>query len=169
MKTLVELYLSHTGKVSDKWELYLREYDRLFSPYRTLPISILEIGIQNGGSLEILSKYFVNASKFVGCDINLNCALLNYEDPRITVIIGDATTAETKEKIVHHAENFDIIIEDGSHVSGDIIKAFTQYFRKRGTSVGESYRVAASALDRIDALNEFAGAACQAGRRRALT
>lgn len=140
MKTLAEIYQSHTGKISDKWELYLREYDRLFSPYRTQPISILEIGIQNGGSLEIWGKYFLNATKFVGCDINPNCAKLNYDDSRIAVVIGDATTDETKEKITRQAEFFDIIIDDGSHVSGDIVQAFAKYFsmlREGGIFVAE--------------------------------
>ena len=128
MKTLVELYKNHTGKVSDKWDLYLHEYDRLFSPYRTKPISILEIGIQNGGSLEIWSKYFVNANKVIGCDINQRCAQLKYDDPRIAVIVGDATSTDAREKIIQQAGIFDLIIDDGSHVSGDIVRAFTQYF-----------------------------------------
>ncbi len=128
MKTLLNLYKSHTGKVSDKWSLYLQEYDRIFSPYRNQTISLLEIGVQNGGSLEIWSQYFPNAKKFVGCDINPNCAQLRYEDPRITVIVGDATTRETQVKVLEKSETFDLIIEDGSHASSDIIKAFARYF-----------------------------------------
>lgn len=128
MKTLLDLYKSHTGKVSDKWALYLREYDRLFAPYREQTISLLEIGIQNGGSLEIWSHYFPNAQKFVGCDINPDCAKLAYEDPRISVIVGDATTAETQAQVLAQSTSFDLIIEDGSHTSSDIVKAFARYF-----------------------------------------
>jgi glycosyltransferase involved in cell wall biosynthesis/23S rRNA U2552 (ribose-2'-O)-methylase RlmE/FtsJ len=128
MKKLIDLYHTHTGKVSDKWALYLHEYDRLFSPYRDLPISVLEIGVQNGGSLEIWSQYFPNAKKIVGSDINLDCAKLQFGDPRIKVIVGDATTEETKQKILKHSDYFDFIIEDGSHTSGDIVKSFALYF-----------------------------------------
>ena len=128
MKTLLDLYKSHTGKVSDKWTLYLREYDRLFAPYREQAISMLEIGIQNGGSLEIWSQYFPNALKFVGCDINPDCAKLAYTDPRIAVIVGDATTTETQAKVLAQAATYDLIIEDGSHTSSDIVKAFARYF-----------------------------------------
>lgn len=32
--TLMQLYRSHQGKVSDKWDIYLAEYDRLFTPFR---------------------------------------------------------------------------------------------------------------------------------------
>ena len=54
-KSLQQMYFEHHGKVSDKWSLYLREYDRIFGPYRSSKIAMLEIGIQNGGSLEIWS------------------------------------------------------------------------------------------------------------------
>ena len=128
MKTLLDLYKSHTGKVSDKWALYLREYDRLFAPYREQTISMLEIGIQNGGSLEIWSQYFPNAQKFVGCDINPDCAKLTYADPRIAVIVGDATTQDTQAQVLAQSASFDLIIEDGSHTSSDIVKAFVRYF-----------------------------------------
>ena len=106
MKTLLNLYKSHTSKVSDKWSLYLREYDRIFAPYRNQTISLLEIGVQNGGSLEIWSEYFPNAVKFVGCDINPNCAQLLFEDPRITVIVGDATTPETQTKVLEKSVQY---------------------------------------------------------------
>ncbi len=128
MKTLMDLYQQHTGKVSDKWSFYLYEYDRIFSPYREKSISMLEIGIQNGGSLEIWNKYFTNANIFVGCDINDDCKKLKYDDPKILVVVGDATKLEVQEKIFENSKNFDLIIDDGSHTSGDIIKAFAYYF-----------------------------------------
>jgi glycosyltransferase involved in cell wall biosynthesis len=127
-KTLHQLYAEHTGKVSDKWSLYLTEYDRLFKKYRYEPVRLFEIGIQNGGSLEIWAKYFENATALVGCDINLDCARLNYHDSRISVIIGDANVPEISEKIFQQSPQFDIIVDDGSHRSSDIIKSFVLYF-----------------------------------------
>jgi glycosyltransferase involved in cell wall biosynthesis len=130
MKTLEQLYLQHHGKVSDKWSLYLSEYDRLLASHRDRPINFLEIGIQNGGSLEIWSEFFRNANKLVGCDINPDCARLSYQDPRIAVIVGDANMDETERAIVGCTERFDIVIDDGSHTSGDIVKSFLRYFPK---------------------------------------
>jgi hypothetical protein len=108
--------------------LYLTEYERLFNKYRDQPIRLLEIGIQNGGSLEIWSKYFINATAIVGCDINPDCASLSYEDPRISVILGDANATKVLEIILGSSQQFDIIIDDGSHRSSDIIRTFTLYF-----------------------------------------
>lgn len=127
-KTLRQLYADHTGKVSDKWSLYLTEYDRLLDGYRDKPVRLLEIGIQNGGSLEIWSKYFSDASALIGCDINPDCARLSYDDPRIGVIIGDANASEVYERVLQRSPRFDIIIDDGSHLSSDIIRSFALYF-----------------------------------------
>ena len=97
---LDSLFSAHRGKVSDKWSSYIPEYARLFAAYRDLPIRLLEIGIQNGGSLEIWSKYFANAKKVVGCDINPECAKLQFENPRIVVIAADANTDGAQQQVL---------------------------------------------------------------------
>ncbi|OQX08886.1 MAG: hypothetical protein BWK73_24225 [Thiothrix lacustris] len=129
-KTLRQLYVEHVGKSSDKWSLYLSEYDRLFDSYRDKPIHLLEIGVQNGGSLEIWGKYFSHAVSLTGCDINPDCASLHYDDPRIRVIVGDANAPVIIQKIFDINAQFEIIIDDGSHFSSDIIKSFMLYFPK---------------------------------------
>ncbi|KXW58064.1 demethylmacrocin O-methyltransferase [Ferrovum myxofaciens] len=126
--SLYKLYMNHVGKVTDKWSLYLQEYDRLFESFRDKPVRLLEIGIQNGGSLEIWSSYFNNAVSLLGCDINSDCDSLTYDDSRITVFVGDANSPDTFERIIGKVQNFDLIIDDGSHKSSDIIKSFTLYF-----------------------------------------
>jgi cephalosporin hydroxylase len=68
--TFTELFMAHTGNVSSKWVHYLEVYERYFSPYRSKPCKILEIGVQNGGSLQLYKKYFPFAEKIVGIDID---------------------------------------------------------------------------------------------------
>lgn len=63
--SLAQLYATHEGFVSDKWDIYLSEYERLFNRLRSEPVSVLEIGVQNGGSVEIWSKYFPNATSII--------------------------------------------------------------------------------------------------------
>jgi len=126
--TLKELYKQHAGKVSDKWEIYLHSYDRIFSEFRNDKIRLLEIGIQNGGSLEIWSKYFTNFALLVGCDINKKCGNLKYINENIHIIVGDANEEKTIEKIKKTSNEYDIIIDDGSHLSSDIIKSFINFF-----------------------------------------
>ena len=128
INTLRSVFTEHTGKVSDKWSIYLDEYNRLFVPYREQPVHLLEIGIQNGGSLEVWSKFFSNSAKLVGCDINPLCAQLQFDDPKITIVVADANTDEAEQNILAASLCFDIIIDDGSHHSGDIVRSFSRYF-----------------------------------------
>ena len=60
-QSIESLHRNKVGKVSDKWESYLEYYDTLLAPRRNLPVSLLEIGVQNGGSLETWAAYFNNA------------------------------------------------------------------------------------------------------------
>ena len=126
--TLQDLYNKHLGKVSDKWHSCLVYYNELFDNFRHKNVRVLEIGVQNGGSLELWAKYFPNAEKIVGCDIETSCSKLQFEDNRISVVVGDASTAHTANEIFKISKYFDIVIDDGSHESGDIIKAFSRYF-----------------------------------------
>jgi hypothetical protein len=128
MKTLRQLYDEHTGKVSDKWALYLAIYDRAFAPYRERPVSLVEVGVQNGGSLEIWSRYFPAARAIVGCDVDPRCAQLRFADPRISVIVAPANSRQAAETILERAAPIDIFIDDGSHTSPDIIASFCNYF-----------------------------------------
>lgn len=122
--------MNHTGKVSDKWSSYLDYYDRSLSDLRNMPIRMLEIGVQNGGSLEIWGKFFKEAEMLVGCDIDSTCNLLNYDDERISLVIGDICKSETIAEIFSKSDSFDLIIDDGSHTSSDIITTFLQLFPK---------------------------------------
>lgn len=126
-QSLRDLYKSHLGKLSDKWSIYLDEYDEKFSKYRNDPVSLLEIGIQNGGSLEIYDAYFQNAKIILGCDIHENCKNLQYDSDRVKVIVGDANSAPAISGIQAYAQ-YDIIIDDGSHTSSDIVNSFCNFF-----------------------------------------
>jgi hypothetical protein len=128
--SLREIHGMASGKLSDKWDIYLEIYDHLLSKYRSKNINLLEIGIQNGGSLETWGTYFDKAENVIGCDINAKCESLQFTDKRIRVIVGDATTEDTAKEIEKLAQSIDIIVEDGSHTSRDIITTFARFFPK---------------------------------------
>lgn len=128
LPTYAALHAAKTGKASDKWSSYLPAYDRLFAPHRRAGVNILEIGVQNGGSLEVLGKYFADAGVIIGCDIDPLCANLVYDDPRLHVVVASITSQSAYDQITALAPEFDIIIDDGSHTSADIGNAFINYF-----------------------------------------
>lgn len=125
--SLTSLHNSNLGKVSNKWTSYLTYYDNLFFSVKDAPVSLLEIGVQNGGSLETWSKYFKNAKVVLGCDIDERCGRLSFEDSRIHVIVGNVNSDTVYREVVASGP-FDVIIDDGSHLSEDILIGFLNYF-----------------------------------------
>ena len=128
MKTLREIYKNHSGKVSDKWDIYLDTYEQKLSVLKKSPIKLFEIGVLNGGSLQIFSQYFENAELILGCDIDKNCQKLKYTENNIKLIVGDVNSDEISNQIIKNGD-FDIIIDDGSHTSNDIVTSFCKYFK----------------------------------------
>ena len=88
----------------------------------------MEIGIQNGGSLEVWSSYFQNARVIVGSDIDLKCKNLKFKNEKIKLVIGDINKNITRKKITDITKGFDIIIDDGSHKSKDINSTFLFFY-----------------------------------------
>ena len=123
-----QIHREKTGKVSDKWSSYLTFYDELFEKYREQKLNLLEIGVQNGGSLETWKTFFSEAVTIIGCDINERCNVLEYDDSRVSVVVGDANQTNTINKITSICNAFDIVIDDGSHQSNDILNSFFIYF-----------------------------------------
>jgi len=121
--SLATIHRQKTGKVSDKWSSYLDFYDDRFLYLQDSKINILEIGVQNGGSLETWAQYFWNAEKIYGIDVDPKCADLKFEDERIEVIVGDSKTTQIDS-------TFDVIIDDGSHLASDIIENWNRWWPK---------------------------------------
>ena len=80
--------------------------------------SILEIGVQNGGSLILWHEWFTNA-KIVGIDVTDAClnnykeASLGREFPRIEIVIADGYDKSVVD--AHKDNSYDYIIDDGPH------------------------------------------------------
>jgi hypothetical protein len=123
-----DAFFAQTDKYTDKWASYLDVYGSLLDPVRDSVTSVLEIGVQNGGSLEVWARYLPHATKIVGCDIDTACGQLSFADSRITVIVGDVNDMTTKKKVLQASKTFDLVIDDGSHFPEDIIKTFWTYF-----------------------------------------
>ena len=128
--TLLQYCMQDHDKTIDRWSLYIKVYDEIFSRYRAGAVRLLEIGIQNGGSLAMWAHYFAAAKALVGCDINPACAELRYDDPRVHVVVGDANSDDAEVCIDAISTGFDLVIDDGSHRSSDIIRSFARYFPK---------------------------------------
>lgn len=121
---LAQLFFEHRGKAVDKWEQYLGIYARELGPFLAAgkPVRLLEIGVQNGGSLELWAKYLPEGSEIIGVDIDPKVGELEFEG-NVTAYVADGTDPAAMLAILGD-KTFDIIIDDGSHHSRDIIAAF---------------------------------------------
>jgi hypothetical protein len=126
------MFIEHGGYAADKWEHYLPIYEAAFSKFtaRGQPIRLLEIGVQNGGSLEVWSKYLPEGSTIVGIDIDPACVGLPMGD-NISIRIGDPTDPVALDHMLGDAR-FDVIIDDGSHHSHHLIATFEDCFKRLG-------------------------------------
>lgn len=106
---------------------YGDSYDSIFEMFdRDGDITLLEIGIQKGGSLLAWKDYF-KKSKIYGVDI-VDVILDEYRRDDITYIISDINNESVKEQLKDVM--FDIIIDDGSHMLPDVIYVVNNYLSK---------------------------------------
>jgi cephalosporin hydroxylase len=126
-RTVTNIHTSKLGKLSNKWSSYLPYYDNLFESLKNNPIRLLEIGVQNGGSLETWAAYFAYSEQIIGCDVDEVCGQLVFDDPRISVIVNDANSREGFQKIAAN-HPYDVIIDDGSHLAEDILVSYLNFF-----------------------------------------
>jgi hypothetical protein len=108
LEELCKKHKAHKGE-DEYSKHFMRTYERHFEGLRLKPLSILEIGIQSGGSLRMWAEYFEN-SVITGVDIKDKCK--QHEGRRIKVKIGDQSNAEFLKSL----GQFDIVIDDGGHM-----------------------------------------------------
>lgn len=129
MKTKSSLYNIFKKKIkysSAKWTNYIDVYQKIFDEVKNRKnLNILEIGVQNGGSIEAYSKFFSNKTKIFGIDINPRCKKLKFSK---NVKIFTGRPKELLKKVKNEKKKFDLIIDDGSHSSDDTIENFFNYF-----------------------------------------
>jgi SAM-dependent methyltransferase len=123
---LEEYFLNNKDLRIHKWWHYFEIYDYHFSRFRGKSPSILEIGVQNGGSAIMWKNYFGEGTKIVGLDIDPRCAKLNEEG--IHVYIGSQEDRDLLGKIVSEHGPFDIVIDDGGHTMNQQIVSLDVLF-----------------------------------------
>ena len=114
------VFLSHAGAVSDKWEQYLAIYSTELARFvaQKLPVRLLEVW----------RRFLPEGSSITGIDIDPACADLALGDG-IKILTGNAGDPATLEQLIGDAQ-FDVIVDDGSHRSSDIVAAFESCFSR---------------------------------------
>jgi hypothetical protein len=126
-KTYREIFEAHDGREANKWDHYFEIYDTYLTRFRDLPVTMMEIGVDEGGSLELWRKYLGPDSRIVGVDINPNCRDLGGDG--IDIFIGDQGDRKFMASIAEQVGPFDIVLDDGSHRMEDLRASFITLFR----------------------------------------
>jgi hypothetical protein len=121
--------LWRTTRRGHKWSQYFSIYREVFGPLTSSSQRILEIGVDRGASLELWKRYFSHPdTSIVGIDIDPACSKFDAPNEKRHVRIGSQNDANFLNSVVAEFGPFDLIIDDGSHVSSDVIVSFNYLF-----------------------------------------
>lgn len=126
MKTLTEIFaeIGHFGSDAghndkNSTHTYTDTYDKLFAPFQQ-GCTIMEIGLALGESIRLFDEYFDN-SNILGVDLTLVFQPREYKN-NVILLEADGTKVELLNKIKDY--EFDIILDDGSHMEDDQVNSF---------------------------------------------
>ena len=116
----------HRGRLIHKWDQYFPAYERHFARFRNQAITFLEIGIGEGGSLQLWRRFFGPHARIVGIDSNPQAT--GYEEHQIFIRIGDQTDPEFLDSVMEEFGPVQVIIDDGSHMMPHVQQTFAHLY-----------------------------------------
>ena len=119
-------FLMGTHNRSFKWLHYFEIYNRHFKRYIGQDVTIMEIGVNRGGSLQIWKKVLGKNARIIGVDIDPSCK--QFEEDQIQIYIGDQEDRNFWKKIKQEVPKLDILIDDGGHYMRQQIVTFEEMF-----------------------------------------
>lgn len=123
---LQNYFTNNTGRLIDKWEHYFEIYHRHLQRFRNKPITLVEIGVFHGGSLQMWRNYFGDQARIIGVDIAPRA--LELQEPGIEIIIGDQSDPKFLQALAAHVGKIDVLIDDGSHNNSHQITTMQHLF-----------------------------------------
>lgn len=126
MKSTFEIF-NTVERFSGKWNNYFEIYDRHLQKFIGKDPNVLEIGISEGGSLELWSRFFENG-KIYGIDIEPKCLEYKYQQNNIHISVGDQNDSNFWESYLKDKGLFDVVIDDGSHINEHQILTLLKVF-----------------------------------------
>jgi hypothetical protein len=126
MSQFQEFFENNTRNCIHKWIHYFDIYDFWFKKYKNKPIVILEIGVYQGGSLNMWRDYFGKDAQIYAIDINPLCKQFEAENTKI--FIGSQKDREFLKFVKTQIPKIDILIDDGGHTMSQQIVSFEELY-----------------------------------------
>lgn len=127
---LIEAFNSLDGKrFITKHSNYFDIYDEIFEKLKDkTQINVLEIGLLDGGSIELWKKYFGGKLNFYGIDINPRCK--EFESQGVKIFIGSQSDKVFLSETVASMPDLDVVIDDGGHTMKQQKNSFSILYPK---------------------------------------
>jgi hypothetical protein len=125
---------------------FTKFYEKHLNKFKKQKIRILEIGSLQGASAAAFAKYFPKAEIYC---IDINLRNFEYSSNRISVFGMDSSNPKmiknflVKIKFDQFKKGFDVIIDDGSHILSDQLKALNFFYKhvsNKGFYIIEDYK-----------------------------
>jgi hypothetical protein len=94
---LLSFFMNNKGRWTQRWLDYFPVYERHFAPFKNSAVTVLEIGVNKGGSLAMWRDYFGPEATIIGVDINESCRIL--ENDGFLIEIGDQADETLGDKL----------------------------------------------------------------------
>jgi hypothetical protein len=123
---LLTAFINKSDRMVFKWIDYFEVYEKAFQAYKNKPVTFLEIGIQNGGSLQMWRNFFGPEAKIIGIDIDPKCKSLEAEG--FEIWIGNQADPNFWAEFKNNHPSIDLVLDDGGHTMEQQIVTFESLF-----------------------------------------
>jgi hypothetical protein len=112
VKKIIDSYNSSEYS-SIKYDTYFNVYQHLLIPFIDKDVTIVEVGVFNGGSLFMWRDFLGSKARIIGIDLNPSAEYLNKFG--FEIFIGDQSSPEFWQTFFASVGFVDLIIDDGGH------------------------------------------------------
>jgi hypothetical protein len=114
-RTDIQSHFLYSTDKQNHHDYIVSYYDKEFSDKKQTPIKLMEIGILNGNSLRVWSKWFENLELYGVDNWGEIPSVSNSELDNVKIITGDAYNLNFLDNF--QDDYFDYIIDDGPHTT----------------------------------------------------
>ena len=107
-----------------KWNNYFEIYETSLKKFINKKVTLVEIGVGNGGSLFMWKKFLGSKAKIIGIDLNPDAK--KFEKFGFKIFIGDQADPNFWKKFYSKNGKIDILIDDGGHTNLQQITALME-------------------------------------------
>ncbi len=112
--SLREIYDS-VPYLSIKYDSYFPVYEAMLQKYVGREVTIVEVGVFNGGSLFMWRKFFGPKARIIGIDLNPDAR--EWEKHGFEIYIGDQSSDTFWAELFQKIGKVDVLIDDGGHTN----------------------------------------------------